>query len=99
MHEVTVSVRDRTHTRLAWTLLVFKVLSESLRTVLRRRFAHAVDNFGDSAGFMVDWVVVKRRRRSHPPAAGRCGGRPDHKPRHRTQGRLIHLESVLSVVI
>ena len=55
-----------------------------LRTVSRRRFDHAVDNSGDSVGLVADWVAITRRRRSHSPAAGRCGNHPGHQPCDRT---------------
>lgn len=40
----------------------------------RRRFEHAVDNSGDSVGFVVDWRALARRWQPYPLAArGGCG--------------------------
>src|SRR5215212_6011478 len=97
MHPTEVSVRERTRLTnqmsciagLAWTLLVFRLLLVGLRIVSRRRFDHAVDNFGDSVGLVANWVAVTRRRRSYPLAAGSSGGDPDYQPRHGSQSRLI----------
>ena len=77
---------------LAWTLLILQAGASAPGYVLRASeegdFDHAVDNIGNSAGLVADWVARTRRRRPHPPAAGCSGGNPDHQPRDWTSGSL-----------
>src|SRR6185503_7180692 len=104
MHERPPSVRQRTRFEqpepkdcgLAWSLLDSRVLWQRAEDSSRRRFDHAVDNSGDSFGLVADWSAITRRRRSYSPAAGRCGCRSDHQPRHWTQSRLGSLNRFLT---
>ena len=78
---------------LAWTLLIYGT-ARARRVVFLRAFEegdfdHAVDNFGDSAGLVADWVARSHWRRPHPPVAGSGGGCPDNQPRDWTSGSLI----------
>ena len=59
-----------------------------VRTDLRRRFDHVVDNSGNSVGLVADRLAFTCRRQSYPLAAG-CGcGRFDYQPRDRQTSRL-----------
>ena len=65
---------------LAWTLLILEVdLGNGLRTALRRRFRHVVDNIGDSLGLVADWVTVSCGWRTYSPVARGRGGDSDHQ--------------------
>ena len=82
---------------LAWTLLIYGP-ARARRVVFLRAFEegdldHAVDNFGDSAGLVADWVARTYWRRPHPPVAGSGGGCPDNQPRDRTSGSLTTREN------
>jgi hypothetical protein len=56
--------RQRTFFALAWTLL------DSTRGFsLKGDFDHAVDDSGDSSGFVVNRLALERWRQSHSPAA------------------------------
>ena len=51
-------------------------------------FDHAVDNFGDSAGLVADWLALERWWRPHPLAARSRRGYFDHQPGNRPASRL-----------
>ena len=76
---------------LAWTLLFWPSGFSGSYEVLRRRFRNALDNSGDSVGFVVDWLALPCRRQSHPLVA-RCGrGRVDYQSRDRPSSCLRKL--------
>ena len=68
----------------------FKVLSVKRANSLRRRFDHAVDNFGDSAGLVADWLALTRWWRSHPPVARGSRDYTGNQPGNRPASSLAH---------
>ena len=78
--------QKRIKARFCWTSAVGMDVAHSgvdlengLRTALRRRFRHAVDNIGDSLGVVADWVTVSCGWRSYSPAARGRGGDSNHQ--------------------
>lgn len=60
----------------------------SARETQEGDFAHAVDNFGDSAGLVADWLALTRWWQPHPSTARGSCDYFGHQPGNRSTGCL-----------
>lgn len=65
-------------------------LGAVLREIQEGDFDHAVDNFGDSAGLVADWLALTRWWRSHPPVARGSRDYTGNQPGNRSTSRLAY---------